>query len=90
MSMAVVIGLGVITWILVATFVALVVAGIIKLRNRQRPRRAIPAVTRAGSDDGAEWLCTPSRSDAPERSYACEPSSSCRIGASGPPAGELH
>lgn len=43
MSMTVVIGLGVaIAWILIATFVALVVARMIRLRDRQRPRGAIP------------------------------------------------
>lgn len=43
MSMTFVIVVGVvIAWVSAATFVALVVARMIRLRDRQRPRRAIP------------------------------------------------
>jgi hypothetical protein len=68
MSMTAVIGLGVVAWILIVTFVALVVAGITKLRDRQRSRRPIPdVIARAGSDEGLEWLFTLSRSGVPEK-----------------------
>lgn len=63
MSMTVVMGLALLAWVLVATSVALVVARITALRDRQRPHQAVPGATAASAaGDDTEWIFTQSRS----------------------------
>lgn len=57
MSMTVVIGLALLAWFLVATLVAVIVARITTLRDRQHPHQAAPGVTARGvAAYGTEWL----------------------------------
>lgn len=62
MSTTAVIGLGVLAWVLLAILVALFVARMIALRDRQRPDRTGPeAPAEARSADGEEPIRTPRR-----------------------------
>lgn len=63
MSMTVMIGLGTAVWVLIAILVALIVARMIRLRERQRPHQTIPAArAKGGFGTVVKRLHTPSSS----------------------------